>query len=39
MLTGYEIELIERAGDTTAKTGSEKEKVMDINALKSLFGD
>jgi len=39
MLTGYEIELVERAGDTTTKTGSEKEKVMDINALKSLFGD
>ena len=42
MLTGYEIELVEREGQTPSKqddTTSAQDKVADVNALKSLFGE
>jgi len=42
MLTGYEIELVEREGQAPSKqddTTGTQEKVADINALKSLFGE
>ena len=42
MLTGYEIELVEREGQTPSKqddTTATQDKVADVNALKSLFGE
>ncbi len=39
MLTGYEIELVERAGETSEQSSESGEKTMDVNALKSLFGE
>ncbi len=41
MLTGYEIELIERKGDSTkaSENNQKEEKQFNANALKSLFGD
>ena len=41
MLTGYEIELVEREGQTapSQEDTAKQEKSSDINALKSLFGE
>ncbi len=39
MLTGYEIELVEKVGNLPTEKNGQQEKAMDLNALKSLFGD
>jgi len=40
MLSGYEIELVEREGASVIEDSTKKEeKTTDINALKSLFGE
>ncbi len=40
MLSGYEIELVEREGTSAIEDSTKKEeKTTDINALKSLFGE